>query len=231
MVIFSDGGVGSNQETAHNFATWSGSSGSTVVNSDAHHGDYSFLNDGASDRFYINFAAGATIYQRAYVKFTSLPTSGNSWIIFDMYAVLNSNPRAIIRNNAGSYEWGIRTGDGSIDYYAATVSAGVYYCIELAWVSATKTATMWVEGIKIGDHTTANADTVSSCYFGYLTTAALANYDCCVIDSVYIACEGVGGVTVKKGSNLANTMTTMLNSKMLFNFATRFPKLNPRQTT
>ena len=37
-----------------------------------------------------------------------------------------------------------------------------------------------------------------------------------------------GGV-VKKGSNLANTMTTMLNSKMLFSQCNRFPKLCPRQ--
>jgi len=37
-----------------------------------------------------------------------------------------------------------------------------------------------------------------------------------------------GGATVKKGSNLANTMTTMLNSKMLFSACNRFPKLNPR---
>ena len=37
-----------------------------------------------------------------------------------------------------------------------------------------------------------------------------------------------GGVTVKKGSNLAATMTEMLNSKMLFSACNRFPKLAPR---
>lgn len=38
-----------------------------------------------------------------------------------------------------------------------------------------------------------------------------------------------GGSTVKKGSNLANTMTTMLNSKMLFSACNRFPKVLPRR--
>jgi len=33
----------------------------------------------------------------------------------------------------------------------------------------------------------------------------------------------------KKGSNLSNTMITMLNSKMLFSQCNRFPKLCPRQ--
>ena len=38
-----------------------------------------------------------------------------------------------------------------------------------------------------------------------------------------------GGVTVKKGSNLANTMTEMLNSKLLFSACNRFPKLTTRR--
>jgi len=38
-----------------------------------------------------------------------------------------------------------------------------------------------------------------------------------------------GGVTVKKGSNLAATMTEMLNSKMLFSACNRFPKLTTRR--
>jgi len=42
---------------------------------------------------------------------------------------------------------------------------------------------------------------------------------------------GGAGVTVKKGSSLASTMTQMLNSKMLFDFHNRMPKLAPRQIT
>ena len=38
-----------------------------------------------------------------------------------------------------------------------------------------------------------------------------------------------GGVTVKKGSGLAATMTEMLNSKMLFSACNRFPKLTTRR--
>ena len=38
-----------------------------------------------------------------------------------------------------------------------------------------------------------------------------------------------GGVTIKKGSNLAATVTEMLNSKMLFSFCNRFPKLTTRR--
>jgi len=38
-----------------------------------------------------------------------------------------------------------------------------------------------------------------------------------------------GGPTVKKGSSLVNTMTEMLNSKMLFSACNRFPKLTTRR--
>ena len=38
-----------------------------------------------------------------------------------------------------------------------------------------------------------------------------------------------GGATVKKGSSLVNTMTEMLNSKMLFSACNRFPKLTTRR--
>ena len=54
-------------------------------------------------------------------------------------------------------------------------------------------------------------------------------FDCVVVADAYIGPEAAGGPTVKKGSNLANTMTTMLNSKMLFSACNRFPKLSPRQ--
>jgi len=37
------------------------------------------------------------------------------------------------------------------------------------------------------------------------------------------------GATVKKGSNLASTMTAMLNSKMLFSIANPYPKLYQRR--
>jgi len=46
---------------------------------------------------------------------------------------------------------------------------------------------------------------------------------------IYCTYTPSGGATVKKGSNLANTMTTMLNSKMLFSACNRFPKLSPRR--
>jgi hypothetical protein len=41
--------------------------------------------------------------------------------------------------------------------------------------------------------------------------------------------EETAGVTIKKGSGLAATMTEMLNSKMLFSACNRFPKLTTRR--
>jgi hypothetical protein len=48
--------------------------------------------------------------------------------------------------------------------------------------------------------------------------------------SIYCTYTVAGaGVTVKKGSGLAATMTEMLNSKMLFSACNRFPKLTTRR--
>jgi len=41
--------------------------------------------------------------------------------------------------------------------------------------------------------------------------------------------EVAGGATYTKGSSLVNTMTEMLNSKMLFSACNRFPKLTTRR--
>lgn len=41
---------------------------------------------------------------------------------------------------------------------------------------------------------------------------------------IYATYTEAGGATIQKGSSLANTMLTMLNSKMLFNACKRFPK-------
>ena len=50
------------------------------------------------------------------------------------------------------------------------------------------------------------------------------------VHSIYCTYTVAGaGVTVKKGSNLAATMTEMLNSKMLFSACNRFPKLTTRR--
>jgi len=47
--------------------------------------------------------------------------------------------------------------------------------------------------------------------------------------AIYATYTPSGGSIVKKGSNLAFTMTEMLNSKMLFSICNRFPKLTTRR--
>ena len=57
------------------------------------------------------------------------------------------------------------------------------------------------------------------------TTCSNAYYAGCI--ATFFATIA-GGPTVKKGSNVATTMTEMLNSKMLFSACNRFPKLTSR---
>jgi hypothetical protein len=75
--IFSDGQVGSTQETAHDFSAWTGTEGSPSVSTDyAHHGTYGFKGSSSLSYAYKNFAAQTTCYLRFYVRWITAPPAG-----------------------------------------------------------------------------------------------------------------------------------------------------------
>jgi hypothetical protein len=101
----------------------------------------------------------------------------------------------------------------------------------------------WGQSNPINDFTlldgatyTGGGNPVSEAYLEKIVSATgTANSGTSGNNAYYAGCiatfkaAAAGGPTVKKGSSLVNTMTTMLNSKMLFSMANRYPKLSPRQ--
>jgi len=91
------------------------------------------------------------------------------------------------------------------------VAAAAWYWLGATWDSqtnwyyaATSANSYWDYDYDLNKPTQAIAENVISVHANYTPSG--------------------GGVTVKKGSSLVKTMTTMLNSKMLYNACNRFPK-------
>lgn len=154
-----------------------------------------------------------------------------------MQVRLDSNPTA---GGVQTWKLSYRDGGGWNDASSATnpPAVGRWTLIELRHKigAGTGEEELWIDETKVIDLSGlsnndrgAHSDTCR--LQGYKEAGGDDKYwyfDCVKVDSVYIGPEA-GGSTVKKGSSLANTVTTMLNSKMLFSACNRFPKVLPRR--
>jgi len=249
MAIFSDG------FESGDFVGWTGQyendGAITVQSTTKHHGTYaaqSAITSGAAVRYAIaekNLGVTyKTLYWRAYVNFETLTgLSANDLNTFmGLYDSLYDHVGAGLYNDAGTVKWAMwyrNNGAMVITTLATpTPSINTWYCIEIKIVHATGTgeARMYIDGVEklTATSLTNNDEDTGLCGVGWtLRSGSISEgwtvyVDCVVVADAYIGTEAAG-VTVKKGSNLAAKMTEMLNSKMLFSIADRFPKLVPRR--
>jgi len=247
MVIFSD-----DFET-DDFSKWTdvhtdGSGEAITQSTTKHHGTFAakFTIIGGGCFALVNkvFASSYTeLYARAYVRISALPTSGKSIVAIELCGTGWADAiLALEFAYSGAPKWGVyylKNGSYSTKF-SGSISVDTWYCVEI-YVKVSATAgqiRVWIDGVEdtnLGDITFDNNDKgdIQNLVFGgdYWigdSYAVVLIGDCVVVDSAPIGPEAAG-VTVKKGSNLSATMTEMLNSKMLFSIADRFPKLVPRR--
>jgi hypothetical protein len=254
MAIFSDGQVGSTMETVGDFSAWTGTnvqSGNTleVQTTIKHHGSnaaHSHTLIYSNRAFcYKQFTAGATFFARFYVYPTTNPYNNESFKILTL-ANWHNWPNDIIsaelRNVAGTLKWALlyRSGAGYTESVLASPlpTLNNHYCVEIKGLvdASVGEARLYIDGTEgititgLANNDLGNIEELDAgINYGSADAAADIYFDCVVLDSAPIGPETTGGPTVKKGSNLSNTMTTMLNSKMLFSQCNRFPKLTPRR--
>ena len=221
---------------------WSGKEGSPTVVAAApapHHGAKAMNADGAGDAAYKTFVNQTTVYIRLYWLFNGVPAEFSDF--GDCLSLRNGATEIVrVRNRRGAgdeYQLTIRSEfpNQQSDSYEWDPIPDTYYCIEVKFVrhAVTGEYRLYLDGVeritRTGVDTTGVAG-VDRIYVGAADwCSTYTGIDCVVVDSAYIGPEAAGGPTVKKGSNLSNTMTTMLNSKMLFSACNRFPKLSPRR--
>ena len=244
MAIFTDG------FESGDFSAWDGTGAepgcSIVVEAvNPHHGtkNAKCIVDGASENAYAykGFAGADDIaYARGYFKFDDLPDADGDKIQlieirrsdrFWEYAI-----QGCIKHTGGSVKFVLTCWEaGVLSTVASDLEAvtGTWYCVEIKRDITNDLQELWVDGVSEATNNQVQSENNGSILVGltwktYGGTDTLY-CDCFSVDSAYIGPEAAGGPTVKKGSNLASTMTEMLNSKMLFSIANRFPKLSPRR--
>jgi len=231
MAIFSDG------FESGDFTAWTSTEGTpAIVPSPVHHGTYAAQMNASGDYLEKEIAEQTILYYRCYVRFNNLQANNNS-NRFDILDVLTASEEiACVEAFKNKWVLEYHTGAGwfSIDWVSAPV-INTWYCVELKIVISATVGefTVYIDGVS-----RMSATGLDSNNFGNAIRVFLAyknndepltvTFDCVVVDSSYIGPEAAG-VTVKKGSNLSARMTEMLNSKMLFSIADRFPKLVPRR--
>jgi len=238
------------------FSGWTSESesGAGVTNAVAanfvHHGSWSYEIQGlnaANEWGIVQKTLALTydeLYMRAYVRFNDLPASNGFCLVgptFRCAGPLNLCQPGVFKD-AGGRKWMFRlfTGGSEVNYYAGdyeAINSDQWYCLESYVLrdNVNGLGKLWVDEVLKVDAaglTMGLADISTACLEGYISaneaSPCVFIQDCAEVSESYIGPEVAGGPTVKKGSNLSATMTTMLNSKMLFSACNRFPKLSPR---
>jgi hypothetical protein len=242
MAIFSDG-FESGDFTAWTDTLEQGTATIDVVNTWAHHGTYgveAILPNYAWAICRKTFAAAQTVYARFYMRVTSESLASSTYTaLFSIGPSFGSEITWVsVKENGAGLLWSLVYGTGPYTHVdaASGPAVGTVYCVEIAgyrhasvgWVK------LYVDGVEKCNATGLNLGGdnytfVEAGPWGETESQTIhLDFDCVVVDSAYIGTEAAG-VTVKKGSNLAATMTEMLNSKMLFSACNRFPKLTTRR--
>jgi len=245
MVIFNSGGF-----EEGDLSGWTGnavSAGCTIAADHTlpHHGLHSakcnIIADAGTKNAYVyaTVAAQTELYCRGYVYVDSHGLVDNDDRIYfiGFYNIATGAKLA----GAGWYvtvgvlKW-ILLGRNAAAYtltYGTTPVIQRWYCVELYWKKhgAAGIATLYVDGAQMCTVTGKDTDDYGDAdrvRFGITEGIALnadsqVYADCCIINTALIGTEPL------KSGQPNNTMTTMLNSKMLFSFCNRFPKVLPRR--
>ena len=188
------------------FSEWTSSSGITVSSEQAHHGIYSAKITAWSDEAYNNeaFTSQNTVYGRAYLRFSSLPAEDEYTTIFWFYDDVSYNPHVRVRNNSGTYEWGIGWGGGSVNYYSSpSITTGVWYSVELK-ADRNNEARLYVDGTSVGTSPSAQDSSQSGFYLGGLDSGPDESNITLYVDSVVVSDSYIG--PFNSWSNVTKTL-------------------------
>jgi hypothetical protein len=231
MAIFSDG------FESGDFSAWTAASLTpTIVTSPVHHGTYA-AQINANETYVSKTLAASygTIYHRAYIRWTTNPAaSGRYHLMWAGFgSATNTNWLLSIYNDAGTIKWELFGGGAYTLFATPNPTVNTWYCVEVTHIQNTANGnSLYVDGSLVGSISGTSDDAaihyVEVGTYSGMPSGGASYYDCVVVADAYIGPEAAG-VTVKKGSNLAATMTEMLNSKMLFSACNRFPKLTTRR--
>ena len=208
MTIFSD------DFESGDFSAWTGTSGSpTVQNSLTHHGSYA-ARIPVNSRVYKVFADQDIAYARAYVRWTSNPSSGNQAWLLNLGNADGSETLVYARivNDSGTMKWGIITknsaGNFTYDLFTdPTPTINTWYCVELKWRKNTVNgAKIIVNGAFVGQTTATTHNSQADALNLWLEqTEITAYYDCAVISDDYVGSED--NLSVGNNLTIANKIT------------------------
>jgi len=212
-VLFSDGQVGSTQETAHDFSAWTGTTVAgdgaiSVAAENPHHGDDSFkIVAPNTDQYHTAYAsktltAQAQMNARAYVRttaFNNLKFSGGFYIVGGTYVRLQVN----FWQTSGVKQWNIlyrNTTSSYIEYVNdANLAVDTYFCLELEVIAgASGSYRVLVDGVEIWSKTAQNmsTDQPNQIRLGIIDSVnrvVTFNGDCVVVADAYIGPEAAAG--------------------------------------
>jgi len=227
--LFSDGQVGSTQETAGDFSAWTGTTGTPSVETTApHHGSKDFKFDPAiysAEYAYKDFAEVQTAYARLYVQAANFNDAPKVLELRDkdaqFYAQLlmaSTGWTLYYRYYTFEYVQGSST-------YTVTVNTGQQYCVEIkvirsATVGEVRVYIDGIERITVTGINNAEGTGIDEVRVGVANTpfasGVIVYTDCVVVADAYIGVEGAGGgVTVKKGGGaMQATMGALLAGRL-----------------
>lgn len=218
-VLFSDG------FELGNFGAWTSTTGApAIVEIPIHHGTYAAQFNATTERCTKTISAVNTVYMRFYVQWTTNPTTvGARQCLGGLNDLTGTyTPYLELINVAGVVTWRLvyRNAAWSEAYLTSVNPAptiNTWYCIEI-YHNAGANTEFWIDGVSKGSSVNVVNTAKNSAYVGTRHITADSNavtIDCVVVADAYIGPESAG-VSVKKGSSVASTMTQMLSSKMLF---------------
>lgn len=185
---------------SNDFSAWDGTHGSPATESNNPHcGNYNMIVDAASEDCYeTDTEAYSQINARVYIKVASLVDNGDGVAFIDCYVgspVYGSIAGAMMRNDGGTYEWGIWVhGTGRV-WSGETFSVDTWYCAELEYIKGNGDAEIRLDinAVEVIARDTLTIDySVSNVRVGagYATGAPLYYIDCCVVADADIGLEG-----------------------------------------
>jgi hypothetical protein len=213
-VYFTDGQVGTLQETHSDLSAWSGVEGDATVNSlKPHHGNNNFDFSQGGD-VYKDFGAGGTFptpWMRAYFWLTSMGTTANAYSdllslrdstgAFRVYALLH-------RTGSTNYFAIYCPGDGTIRNTSIAPDLNKWYALEIGYTQANPGGPFLYVDDFLRYNESLNTSAYGNCRFIYLgaftyDTLAYHTYaDCVVAADTHIGLEV--GVIMPKGSMAAH---------------------------
>jgi hypothetical protein len=222
--IFSDG------FESNDFSTWTGTAGAKIAVESVHphHGTSNIKCTGSAAEdwsyAYKTISSSAITYARCYVKFANLNIlSGKNLQILGLdYGSYQYNLVASVKNDGGTLKWFLNLGEasnwGGSVLGTHTPVVDTWYCVEIKRDITNDLEVLYIDGVAEASASVAISENTVRMYVGDYQDGSGANevyVDCVVVADAYIGPES--SYSPKTRSGLVNTMTTLLNSKILFN--------------